>query len=387
MDALRRSFPGLRLERSGASVEWFVKASRALAADGLAIPGSLSLDMPCDEDTAELLDAMAYANDPALGRKPLDAAFRGEASFLNASSATPSTSPAPWPAATSPSPASAGTPTSPPSGASSGGRWSSSPRTATTTTRARTCATASARPARPPSRPPRARHARPGAAGAAAVARRRPATGLPPRPAARSACAAGRPSTLTEVDGQGDGPIRKRAAFPAGAPPSFVSGSRYHGVGGSPSGRSGFRSSSAIPFSPITTAWGPRRPAGRLEAPTWTWSLQGAATASTLSPLPGRRKPWIPVLRLYLVVPRRPIGSRELDQRAPGALRDRDLPRHSLAIREGLVGALRDLPIDDFDLGERPAFAVGHVAHHPLPVIGSEWPGRANHDGTGVSRP
>lgn len=83
MDALRRPYPGLRMERSGASVEWFLRASRPLASDGLAIPGSLSLDMPCDEDTAELLDAMAFANDPSLGRKAMDTAVRGEASFLN----------------------------------------------------------------------------------------------------------------------------------------------------------------------------------------------------------------------------------------------------------------------------------------------------------------
>jgi hypothetical protein len=82
LSALRAAYPGLRHERVGTRMEWFLRASRPLAGKDLDLRGDLVIDTPCDEDTSEILDAMAHANDLTLGRAALDAAIADELGFL-----------------------------------------------------------------------------------------------------------------------------------------------------------------------------------------------------------------------------------------------------------------------------------------------------------------
>lgn len=81
--SLRKDFPGLRVELQGGSPEWFIRMSRPLACEGLEIAGSLTVDMPLDEDAAALLDAMAAADDPSLGRAELAAAYAEDVAYLS----------------------------------------------------------------------------------------------------------------------------------------------------------------------------------------------------------------------------------------------------------------------------------------------------------------
>jgi len=76
-------YPGLRREGSGSGVEWFLRARRPLAGDGIAIGGQVVMDIPCDEDTSELLDAMDR-EPSSVDRRALDAAIADERAFLDA---------------------------------------------------------------------------------------------------------------------------------------------------------------------------------------------------------------------------------------------------------------------------------------------------------------
>lgn len=78
----RSSFPHLTGRWVDDRIEWSLRARLPLAGEGIPLKGDLGIDIPCSDLSHDLLDAMAEADDPQLGREALDAELAAEVEVL-----------------------------------------------------------------------------------------------------------------------------------------------------------------------------------------------------------------------------------------------------------------------------------------------------------------